>query len=480
MSSLRAIRLLNSVEAAITGSAALETALSDSGRLSEFNVLMSMRGQARRMAASTVTVNTLLNCPTALNAIFADTDINNPVIGTAILKKQTAMVLVSSDRNTLNIIMQNPTAASLLKASQWFETYIKAIITNLTPALESGDYATVEELVTNNAAMATILDYSGAVEVIIASPTTMNFVASDLTIMATLVDSSIAINLVTASASTMSIIAGSVNAMDSIVSSSIAMPIVTASAPSMTAIAANADAFTNLLSSSFFDANRKNALANLAGLTPSNYADLNSMIDDAAALTAIVSSAKAVTVLAGSSAALSYLATSDNLGIVLNSAIAMGVLGPNVTAMGAFLGNPDAWVPLFASSTVKGYIVSSTDLVDTVAANSDLITYLSSVAVTKSATGTPDGNATALQVFPGVPAKLLTLTAKEAGIAATSNNYNFGGSLLAGSEAGATLSLSAAGPARVHVAGYSDMTWNLQAIGITAATLPIISYVDMT
>jgi hypothetical protein len=480
MSTLRAIRLLNSVEAGITNSAALQTILGDSGRLSEFSVLMSMRGQARRMAASTVTVDTFINCPIALDAVFTDTDLNNPVVAQAMLKKQTAMVLVAADRNTLTIIMQNPTSAGLLKVSPWFETYIKQLITNLTPALVAGDYATVEALVTNNAAMGTVFDHAGAIEVIIASPSTFAFVAADLTIMATLVDSSIAVNLVAASAPSMSAVAGSVNAMDSIVSSAIAMPIITASLTAMTAIAANGTAFTNLLSSSFFAANAKNALANLAGLTPSDYSTVNAMIDDADALTAIVAAPKAVAVLAGDNTALSYLATSANLGIVLNSTIAMGILGPNTTAMSAFLGNPDAWVPLFASSTVKGYIVSSTALVDIIAGNGALKTYLTSISSVITAAGTPDGNASSLQPFTGMPAKVLTLQAKESGIAATANNYNFGGSVLAGSTAGDTLSLSAAGAQRVHVAGYTAMTWNLQGIGVTAATLPVVTYVDMT
>ena len=204
MSSLRALRLLNSVEAGITDSAGLDTLLSDSGRLSEFSVLMSMRGQARRMAASTVTVDTFINSPIAVNAVFADTDLNNPVVGIAMLKKQTAMVLVSADRNTLNIIMSNPYSAALLKASPWFETYVKELISNLTPALNSANYPSVQALVTNNAAMGVILEIPGAVEIIVASPTTMETVAGDLAIMTTLSDSSAAVNIVASSTSAMS------------------------------------------------------------------------------------------------------------------------------------------------------------------------------------------------------------------------------------------------------------------------------------
>jgi hypothetical protein len=479
MSSLRAIRLLNSVEAGITNSAALQTILGDSGRLSEFSVLMSMRGQARRMAASSVTVDTFINCPIVLDQIFTDTDLNNPVVGQAMLKKQTAMVLVSADRNTLNIIMANPTSAGLLKASPWFDTYIKQLITNLTPALVAGDYATTQALVTDNAAMSTAFDFGGAVEVILASPTTFGFVAADFSIMTLLADSTVAVGKLVADSSSMSIVASSTNAMDAIKASSIAMPAVTGSAIAMTAVAGNAEAFTALLSSTFFAANAKNALANVAGLTPGDYADVNAMIDSADALNAIVANSKAVTILASLSSALSYLATSANLGIVLNSTIAMAILGPNVTAMSAFLGNPDAWASLFASASVKGFIVASTGLVDTIAGNADLLTYLGTIAETPLRASTvPDGVAGQFQTFVGMPAKILTLSVKEAGIAATFSTFNLSGAEFAGTAAQEDLRVSSQVP-KVHVAAYAGVLWDFQGGGVTAATQPVVTYVNM-
>jgi hypothetical protein len=479
MSSLRALRLLNSVEAGITDSAGLNELLSDSGRLSEFSVLMSMRGQARRMAASNVTVDTFINSPIAVNAVFADTDLNNPVVGIAMLKKQTAMVLVSASRNTLNIIMANPYSAALLKDSPWFESYIKELIANLTPALVAANYASVQALVTNNAAMGVILEIPGAVELIVASPTTMETVAGDLAIMTTLSDSSSAVNLVASSASAMSLVSASTNAMNPITASSIAMAIVANKATAMSAIGANETAFATFLASASFSANRKNAIANLVGLTSGDYADINAMIDDVAALTAIASSKNAVTALATSSAALGYLANSTNLSIILDSTIAMAILGPNVTAMTAFLGNPDAWASLFASTAVKGYITSSTGLVDAIADNADLLTYLGTLSVSKSPGVVPDGLSGTFQTFPGLPAKILTLSVKEVGIAATFSTFNLGGATFAGTAAGEDLRVSSQVP-KVHVAAYSAVTWDFQGAGVTLATQPIVTYVDMS
>jgi hypothetical protein len=479
LTSLRAIRLLNSVEANLTDSAALNIALTDSGRLSEFRVLMSMRGQARRMAASDVTVSAFINSPVAINAIFGDTNIENPVTATALLKKQNSMVLVVDDRNTLGIILANPTSAALLKASPWFEVYLREIITHLTPTLNPEDYSTTKVLVTDNAAMGTVFESAGAIEVIIASPGTMELVAADLTIMANLVDSSIAVNLVAASAPTMTILASEVNAMSSIAASALAMPVMASSATAMARIAANNTAFNTFLDSPFFGANRKNAIANLVGLNPNSYADLNAMIDDAAALTAIVGNAKASKAFAADADAIAYLATSANLGIVLGSSIAMSVIGPNNDAMSAFLANSNAWSTLFASGTVKGYIATSTPLVDSIAANAPLITYLTTLAVTETASAVPDGAIGTYQTFPGAPAKVLVLKAKEAGIAATSNTYQLSGSAYAGSSANETLLLTSTSQ-RTHVAAYSNLSWDLIGIGITAATKPILTYVDMT
>jgi hypothetical protein len=478
MSSLRAIRLLNSVEAGLTDSAGLNSALADAGRLSEFNVLMSMRGQARRMAASTVTVDTFINSPVAINAIFADTDINNPVIGRAILKKQTAMVLVAADRNTLNIIMANPTSAQLLKESQWFETYIKQVIANLTPALNASDYATVQTLVTDNAAMGTVLNYAGAVEVIIASPSTMGFVAADLTIMATLVDSSVAVNLVAASQSTMNIIASEVNAMDSIAASAIAMPVVASQAASMIPIAANNTAFNTFMASPFFSANRKKAVANIVGLNAADYADLSAMIDDVDALTAIAGNAKASKAFGTDSAAMAHLATSPNIGIILNSPIAMAQAEiANATNIGLFLAVEAAIPAVFASSAAKGLIVTDTALTD-IFLSGPARAYALSIA---SGTTIPSNLnvAGATNEFGGAPAKVLVLKMRANNIGAIAGIYTFGGTPAAGTGVEGTISLS--GTVRQDKAlSYTNPTWQVSGIAATAAVSPEWVFVDMT
>ena len=50
MPTLRALRLLNAVEAGTVSGAQLQTYLNDTGRAAEFSSLLSSRGQSRRMA----------------------------------------------------------------------------------------------------------------------------------------------------------------------------------------------------------------------------------------------------------------------------------------------------------------------------------------------------------------------------------------------------------------------------------------------
>jgi hypothetical protein len=478
MSSLRALRLLNSVEAGATNSSQLTAEFADAGKLSEFGVLMSMRVEARRMSESTVTVNTYINSPPALNAIFANTEFNNRVIGTAVLKENSAMSIVTADRGTLGIIMANPTAAGILKASPYYETYIKSTIANLTPALVSGDYATVQALVTDNAAMGIALDFPGAVEAIIASPTTMGFVAADLTIMATLVDSSIAVALVASDAGTMAIIASEVNAMDNIVSSSVAMPAVASRAAAMVAIAANDVAFNNFLTSAFFSANRKKAIANMVGLVAGDYADVSAMVDDAAALTAIVGSVPASRAFGTDSAAMAHLATSPNLSIVLGSATAMAQTEiANATNIAAFLAVDSAIPLVFASSAAKDLIISTDSLTDLFLSGAPRDYAMTLVS---GATIPTNLNAVgATNVFGGAPAKVLVLKMRANNIGAIAGVYTFGGTVTAGTGVGGTVALK--GTVRETTAfSYTNPTWAIGGIAATAAVSPEWQFVDMT
>jgi hypothetical protein len=477
MSTLRSIRLLNSVEAGITDGNALTTFLSDSGRLSEFSVLMSMRGQARRMASSSVTVDTFIDCPIVLNAIFADTDINNPMVAKAIFKKQTAMINITADRNTLSIIVVNPTSLALLVESQWFETYIKHIIADLTLTVDPDNFADVAALVTDNNAMTVIVESPEAMIALVASPSSTQLVAADLTIMGIVVDSAVAMGAFAESPTSMTILASELNAMNEIIASPTAMPIVASSPSAMAAISATNFAFNKFLSSTFFADNIKNAIANIIGVPQGDFADVNSMIDDADALAILAESTPAVKALASSSAAIAYLATSPNLSVILNSANAMAVIGTDAN-MTTLMGVEAAIPAIFASSTAKGIIITSTPLVDLIAPDGPLRTYalsLASAPTLPSALNVPGTS----QPFAGIPNKVLVVAMRANNIGAIAAAYNFTGSPATGTGVGDPIALKGTVTESVNY-GYTNPHWKVAGIAATAAVSPEWTYVDMT
>jgi hypothetical protein len=434
------------------------------------------------MAASSVTVDTFINSPIAINAIFADTDINNPVVSKAIFAKQTAMVLVSADRNTLGIIMANPTSAGLLVLSTWYETYLRQIIANLTPALIADDYASVQTLVTNNAAMGVVLGLSGATSAVLASPAAVGFVAADATIMGVLVDETIAISLSASDAPTMSTFAASTVAVTAIVGSTVAMPIVAASPIAMVAISGNPAAFTLFLGSASFVANRKTAVANMLGLTPGNYLDLSAMIDDAAALTLIAANTNAVKALATDATAMAHLATSANLGIILDSASAMAVIGPDETSMLGFVAaaeaSPAVLAAVFGNSTAKSFMFTTT-IVDQIATSANIIAHMTANKVTTIPASVRASTTQVSQPFDGIPTKVMFLSMRANNIGAIAANFTFGGSTAAGT--GATDVIALKGTVVEHrVSGYIDPIWGTTGIAVTAAASPEVSYFDMS
>lgn len=477
MSILRSLRLLGAVEAGTVSGTQLQTFLTDAGRRSEFSVLLSNRGQTRRMAASSLTMAAIVTCPAAVDIVFKDATADTQHAAKSVATNAGAMNLVSNNPNSLRVVAANPVSWGLFNKSSHYETNVKAIVANyasINPTL----YPTTTDLVNDPDAMASIAGTPYAMSAVVASIATTAIVVASSVSMALVAANGMAIDIVAKETSIMGLVANSTPAMIEIVTRATATHRMAANPGAIAAIAASPDAWSRYLAGAFFATNLPLALANMIGVSPIAFPTLASIIADASALGKVASNKSAVEALASNSAAMSTLAASPNIGIILGSSIAMGVIGINVTAMGSFLGSPGAWAGLFASSVAKGYIVASTPLVNIVAGNSALITYLGTLAVTQAATGIPDGNATALQPFTGLPSKVLVLSAKEVGIAATFSPYNFGGSPMAGTQAGATLSLTSTAQL-AHVAGYTNMTWNLQAIGVTAATLPIITYVSM-
>ena len=485
MPTLRALRLLNAVESGSVNGTQLQTYLTDTGRAAEFSSLLSSRGQSRRMAGSTLTMTAIAASLNAANIVFKAATSTTSAACQGVVASPIAMVAVAASIPSLNVLAANPISWALFNTSTYYEINIKTVVANFA-SVAPANYSTIDALIADSVSMAAVAAAPYAMSAVVASANTTSLVAASSAAMALVASNSAAIDIVAKQTSIMGIIAGSSLAMTEINSRSTATAKMAAQPGAITAISNSATGWASFQAGPYFATNLPIVVANLIGVSTTTYPTLSSIISDATALAKVAANKAAVQALASNSSAMSTLAVSSNIGIILGSTIAMGVIGPNSTAMTSFLNASGAWSGLFGSSVAKGYIIASTALVDAIAANSALLTYLGTIAVKNvSATGIPDGNPTSLQAFiasPVLPAKLLTLSAKEVGIAATYSNYNFGGSSMTGTQAGTTLSLSGtgAGGQPTHIAGYMAMTWNFQGPGITAATLPIITYVDMT
>ena len=105
MPMVRAMRMLNSIEAGITDGTELDALLADSGRLAELNVLLGMRGQARRMAASSTAMTAVAASSTAMTAVAASS-----TAMAAVVASSTAMTAVWASNTAADAVLTSSTA----------------------------------------------------------------------------------------------------------------------------------------------------------------------------------------------------------------------------------------------------------------------------------------------------------------------------------------------------------------------------------
>jgi len=476
MPTLRAIRLLNSVEATTTSGSQLQDYLLDKGVLADFRVLLSMRGQTRRIAACPETVTAIIASELATDAVFAAASSENSTACAAIVQSPLAMSIITSSASTLNTLALNSTSWGLFSASPSYEVNVKSVIALLAD-VDPTAHSTKEELIADSVSMAQIAASDSAISACVASPAVMGLVTS----------STFAMTSIYADASSLAVVANSEASMKLIGNSSVALGATTSlSAQIMSdtqlaifTLSKNPAAWETVLSDFELSTNLKNILANITGLNPSDYGSVNAMIDSPSALASIASYTPAVQAFATSASAMTYLSTSANIGVILNSASAMAVIGQNDAAMSEFLANPDAVAPMFASSAAKGFIVASTALVDFIAATPSIISYLTGIAVTAIPASLRESTTATAQSFDGIPNKVLTLRMRANNIGAIPGSYNFAGSPAAGTGASDTTGLKGS-VSIAKVAGYTDPQWGVGGIAVTAAASPEWTFVDMT
>jgi hypothetical protein len=478
MPTLRALRTLNAVESGTLDATSLDTRLTDIGHLAEFTSLLSDRGQTRRMSSNSLTMTAIAGSVKAHTAVFGAASSENSTAATAVTDSPTAMSAISINLPTLNVLGGNPVSWSLFKNSSTFETNVHNTLATYIN-VSTGTYPTVASIINDSTPMAVVAANGYAMNTVVASSATTTILAADAVAMGIVAGDSTAINIVAEETAIMPIIAGSTLAMTEIVGNANATATMAATPGAIQAIGANPTAWTAFKGAASFAANLKNVIANLAGLTPSDYATLDSMVVDSTAFAAITTSTQALEAIGTSSATLATIANNTAASTaVINSSAAMAALGTDAF-LTDLLGNSALTATIFSSSVFKGLIMNSTPLVDAIAANGDIITFLSASAITAMPASTRSSASSSDDPFDGAPSKLLSLYFKGNTIVATTVAFDFDGSPAVGT--GATGTVALAGTfTTAHVAGYTNMTWSVAGIAATVAASPIMTYYDMT
>ena len=144
MPMIRAMRLLNAIEAGTTSGAQLQTLLqADPGRLAEFNVLLGMRGQTRRMAASSTAMAAVVASSTAMTAVAASSTAMTAVVASStamatVAASKTALLACWNSEAALTALRSSPAALTALLASPYKQTVGGSSPTNLSTAMIDG------------------------------------------------------------------------------------------------------------------------------------------------------------------------------------------------------------------------------------------------------------------------------------------------------------------------------------------------------
>ena len=126
MPMVRAMRVLNAIEAGTLSGSALETLLAgDAGRLAELTQLLQLRGQCRRLAASSTAMNAVIASSTAMNAVAASSTAMNAVAASstamnAVAASSTAKMAVFNSDTALNAIAGSATAMAAARAASQY------------------------------------------------------------------------------------------------------------------------------------------------------------------------------------------------------------------------------------------------------------------------------------------------------------------------------------------------------------------------
>jgi hypothetical protein len=168
MPMVRAMRMLNAIEAGTLSGANLEALLTeDAGRLAELTVLMGMRGQARRMVSSSTAMAAVAASSTAMAAVAASSTAMAAVIAlstamAAVAASSTAMAAVAASSTAMAAVAASSTAKMAIFNSDTALNAIKASGTAMAAMRAAGQYVVKSEAANGSPKDITGLDAGGS------------------------------------------------------------------------------------------------------------------------------------------------------------------------------------------------------------------------------------------------------------------------------------------------------------------------------
>tara|TARA_R110000868_G_scaffold7288_1_gene39812 strand:+ start:1544 stop:2974 length:1431 start_codon:yes stop_codon:yes gene_type:complete len=474
MSELRPLRLLNAVENGTVLGAELNTYLTDPGRLAEITVLFAQRGQAKRIANGQTTMTAITSSLIATNAAFVQATNSNDTIVAAVVESALAMSTVSDSSSVLTKVSDNPTSWGYFSGSIYYESHIKKIIAHLS-GVDPSLYGSTSLLILDPVSMGDISVSERGMRALVQSLPSVTILAGDSTAMALVAADSTAISLIAQKTSIMSTIANNVEAMDEIVARSLATGIMASTPGAIQAIAANLTAWTNYLNGSYFSANIKNIVANLAGLNPGDFSNIAAIFENEAASLAVAGNAKAMQAILADTTSINALVSSSNLDTVLGSSIAMLEITGNISIMNTLISDTTAFPILLTSTAAKSAIFASPTLVATMmAAGSDSLATVQGSS--QSATVVNDALIGTFKTV-GVAGNIIILTGVMGSIVATTLDNTFKGDTQSPHVVALPGTSLSSGPVDINLP-FTNAVWDINSIAATVAGNVTITYVD--
>ena len=230
-----------------------------------------------------------------------------------------------SDASRCNEIMNDPLKSRAVSGSGVAVGKMVATIAGLSCSA----YADMSAVAASSTAMAAVINNSTALNAVVSSSTAMTAIASSQTAMAAVANNKTALTAVINNASALNTVVSSSTAMTAIASSQTAMAAIFRSSTALQVVQNNASAWAIFSNAS--SAVMGKTVAELAGLNPSGYADMNAIASSSTAMTAIASSQTAMTAIASSQTAMAAIATSST---------AMSAISASTTAINALKASP--------------------------------------------------------------------------------------------------------------------------------------------